>query len=220
MPVFLTNPKGKRKRSTSTTMKRKMARVRSFIKNKKGGKTVAKKRRKKTKTVTVYRKRTVSRANPPRKRAKARKRYRRNFVMPKTAVGFGTVLMNGVIDTSQVVLGKVAAKTLPPMIGIPSGGPMGLLIQAAVALSIGFLGTTMISKNAGKMMLAGALASPVEDMIKQMNIPFISPALGENDAVLIEDVGSYPNRLSSYPQSMGEEYAVGEEEEEVILNQM
>ena len=184
--AFLTNPSGKRrkkvmrkrkttkrKRSTSTAMKRKMTKVRSFKKN--GGKrTMAKKRKKrKVRTVTVYKRKTISR-NPQRRKVSG-KRYRRNPRIPRTARGFGNQLFNGVIDAGEVVVGKATAKMIPQMMGIPSSGPMGLLTQALVAIGVGFLGTQMISANAGKMMLAGALASPVEDMIKQMNIPFLSP---------------------------------------------
>ena len=225
MPIFLMNPKKrrkkkmakrkttKRKRSTSTAMKRKMAKVRSFKKNG-GTRTMAKRRKKrKVKTVTVYKRKTVSQ-NPRRKTAK--KRYKRNPRMPRTARGFGNQLFNGIIDAGEVVVGKATAKMIPQMIGIPSSGPMGLLTQALVAIGVGFLGTQMISSNAGKMMLAGALASPVEDMIKQMNIPFISPALGEGE-VFIEDMNAYP-QIGNYPRgNMGDYYAVGEEEQEEAM---
>lgn len=210
---FLTNtPKKKARRKArfkkgSAAAKRYMASIRPHPK---GGVTVAKRRRKAT-----TRKRTTKRRvkrNPPmvnvRHRRKAR-RYRRN---PGMKLGFGyfsvRTLMNGAIDGAEVVVGKSLVRTLPGMVGLPTTDQTGLLIQALSAILVGWAGHTFISPNAGKMFLAGGLGAPMETLIKQLNIPFISAGLGE-EVVEIEGMSAYPqiaNSLSAYPQ-YGEDYS-------------
>ena len=115
-------------------------------------------------------------------------------------MGLFNQVINGVVDAGHVALGKVAAKSLPGFVGIPTAGPTGMIMQAGVAIVIGWVGANFVSANAGKMWLAGALAAPVEDMIKQLNIPFISPLLGEEDIV---EIGQYPGSgelVGAYPQ--------------------
>ena len=120
-------------------------------------------------------------------------------------MGFGVLLMNGVIDAGEVVVGKAVARIVPQSLGIPTAGPMGLLTQAVTAIVVGWLGNAFVSSNAGKMMLAGALAAPVEDIIKTLNIPFLGPALGED----VVQIGTYPQEsLGGYANggdSMGED---------------
>ena len=164
---------------------------------------MAKRRRK-----TVSRKRTSTRRtkrNPVanvryRRRAVGKRRYRRN---PKLSFGYFSIrtLMNGAIDGAEVVVGKSLVRTIPPMIGLPTGDATGLLIQAISAVLVGWAGHTLVSPNAGKMFLAGGLSAPMESLIKQLNIPFISAGLGE-DTVEIEGMGGYPQitNMGAYPQ--------------------
>jgi len=213
---FLTNAPRRKKRTArfkkgSAAAKRFMASIRP---KSKGGAPVAKRRRK-----AVSRKRTTKRRrsvkqNPPtvnvRHRRVRRVRHRRN---PK-GLSFGyfsfATLTNGVIDAGEVVIGKAAARTIPTLVGLPTGDTMGLVVQALSALVVGWAGHSFISANAGKMLLAGGLSAPVESLIKQMNLPIISAALGE-DVVEIDGVSGYvqvPDQsgMSGYVQMGENEY--------------
>jgi hypothetical protein len=108
--------------------------------------------------------------------------------------------MGGVIDAGEVLVGKVVVRTVPGLIGFGSSDTIGLAIQALTAIVAGGVAHTFVNHNAGKMILAGGLAAPLETLIKSLNIPMISSALGE-ETVEIEGMGSYvqlPN-LQGYP---------------------
>lgn len=116
--------------------------------------------------------------------------------------------MNGVTDAAEVVAGKAAARAIPNLVGLDTAGPLGLAVQGLSALVVGWVGHSFISHNAGKMMLAGGLAAPLESFVKSMNIPFISANLGE-DTVEIDGMNAYPQlsaqtQMGAYPQ-MGED---------------
>jgi hypothetical protein len=120
--------------------------------------------------------------------------------------------MNGAIDGAEVVVGKSLVRTLPQMVGLPTGDATGLVMQALSAVLVGWAGHSFISPNAGKMMLAGGLSAPMETFIKQLNIPFISAGLGE-DVVELEGMGTYPqvtDQMGAYPQ-FGEDVYTGQE---------
>ncbi len=222
--IFLKNPK-KRKEHKVAKTKRKppkgfrtwkgyMASIRP--KSKKRSATPMKKRRKAKKRATT---RTVTRYRT-RKAPVKRRKYRRNPSIKRMGKGFIGMLLQGSIDTVEVTLGKVVARTIPTMVNIPTSGPMGLIVQTAVAVAVGFVGHQFVSKNAGKMMLAGALSAPVESIIKQANIPFISAGLGEEPEIVeIGGMGAYPS-LGAYPEmGMGEEDLITEDEESMAYAQ-
>ena len=112
-------------------------------------------------------------------------------------------ITDGVIDAAEVVAGKAVARAVPTLVGLPQGGAMGLAVQVGAALLAGFIGR-QISANAGKMMLAGGLAAPVESFVKGANIPLISAALADDEfyAPGALAVGAYPMLpgVSAYPQ--------------------
>jgi len=205
---FLTNaPKKKARRKAR--FKKGSAAAKAYMKSirpkSKGGVTVTKRRTKKRKATT--RKRKSVRRNPPAVHV----RHRRN---PRRGFSFGyfsfTTLTNGVIDAGEVVIGKAAARTIPTLVGLPTGDTMGLVVQALSALVVGWAGHSFISPNAGKMLLAGGLSAPMETFIKQLNIPFISAGLGE-DVVEIEGMSGYvqlPDQsgMSGYVQMGENEY--------------
>jgi hypothetical protein len=114
-------------------------------------------------------------------------------------------LMGGVIDAGEVLVGKVVVRTVPGLIGFGSSDTIGLAIQALTAIVAGGVAHTFVNHNAGKMILAGGLAAPLETLIKSLNIPFISAGLGE-DVVEIDGVSAYPQltNMGAYPQ-YGEE---------------
>lgn len=96
--------------------------------------------------------------------------------------------MEAGIGAVEVTLGKAGARALPTMLKLPADGAMGLATQVVSALAIGWLGS-MLSPNAGKMLLIGGLTAPIESFIKGANIPVISPALSGQDYFA---VGAYP----------------------------
>ena len=217
---FLTNaPKKKRRgrfKKGSAAAKRFMASIRP---HKKGGTTVAKRRRKTTtRKRRSTRRRSVAVAINPRvrrrrsaaRRPSHRRRYRQNPAGLGGIMRYLSVnnLMSGVIDAGEVLGGKIVVRTLPGLVGLPTTDMLGLSVQALTAILAGGVAHTFVNPNAGKMVLAGGLAAPLETILKGLNIPFISANLGE-DVVEIDGISAYPqlNQMGSYPQPVyGEEY--------------
>ena len=217
---FLSNaPKKKRRgrfKKGSAAAKRFMASIRP---HKKGGTTVAKRRKvsrkrrvsRKRKSVVVkinapVRRRRRTRSNPPGHR----RRYRRNpglgGIMRYLSVNN---LLSGVIDAGEVLGGKIVVRTLPGLVGLPTTDMLGLSVQALTAVLAGGVAHTFINPNAGKMVLAGGLAAPLETLLKGLNIPFISANLGE-DVIEVGGMGSYvqiPSGMGTYPQYGEYDYA-------------
>jgi hypothetical protein len=222
MPIFLNNPKHKRREKMARSKRGVPAWVKAkgfstwksymaSIRKQKGGEQMAKRKKKKGVSKRSHKKRSFS-SNPPSHR-RHKRRYRPN--PPVSMKGFIPMLMEGVIDAGEIVAGKAAARLIPALFGFQRGTMMNMIGQGATAVAIGYLGHSFISRNAGKMLLAGGLASPVEDIIKTLNIPMISAALGED----VDLIASYPgddyaeigedDELASYP--------MGEEEEDGVL---
>jgi hypothetical protein len=117
-------------------------------------------------------------------------------------------LMSGVIDAGEVLGGKIIVRTVPGLVGLPTTDMLGLTVQALTAVLAGGVAHTFINTNAGKMVLAGGLAAPLETLLKGLNIPFISANLGE-DVVEIDGLTSYPQidaRMGEYLQYGENEY--------------
>jgi hypothetical protein len=219
---YLDNPKKKKhgkgkKRLPASIRRRGYSTWREWmahIRKKKGGEnTMAKKKHHKKKGHHKKHK-----TNPITNFHRGGKRhYRRN--PPISMRGFVPMLLNGVTDAAEIIIGKAVTRTLPALIGLPHGSPLNLLGQAVTAIGAGYLGHSFISANAGKMILAGGLAAPLEDLIKGANIPLLSPALGEE----IEQISGYSEdeAMASYP--MIGAYPMGEmspeEEEEAVAMQ-
>lgn len=66
---------------------------------------------------------------------------------------------------------------------------MGLAIQGGLALMIGLFGSRFLPRNAGKMLMAGALSAPVETAIVSWDVPFLADAL--SPATAAAQVGAY-----------------------------
>lgn len=215
---FLTNaPKKKRRgrfKKGSPAAKRFMASIRP---HKKGGSTVAKRKRSRKRVTKNRRPRAVVRINAPVRRRRRtrtnppthRRRYRRNpglgGIMRYLSVNN---LMSGVIDAGEVLGGKIIVRTVPGLVGLPTTDMLGLTVQALTAVLAGGVAHTFINTNAGKMVLAGGLAAPLETLLKGLNIPFISANLGE-DVVEIDGLTSYPQidaRMGEYLQYGENEY--------------
>lgn len=217
MPIYLQNPgrehkikkKKKSKKGVPSWVRKKgfasWGTYMAFIRKQKGGeKTMAKK---------AHHKKT-HRSNPPSSKMHyfKKKGYHRN--PPMSMRGFMPMLMEGAIDAGEVVVGKAAARLVPSLFGFGKGTMMNMTIQAITAIGMGYIGHSFVSRNAGKMLLAGGLASPLEDIIKAANVPLISAALGEETDL----IAAYPGDMSDYPESdLGLYPTMGEEDESNIL---
>ena len=196
MTLWLVNPGAKRKRRDARArfVKRKAAtKTRRKAKRAKGAptgrKTMAARRNakgrftKRRATATRRRKRRapVARAAAPRRRRRraaapakrARRRYRRN---PPALKGMVRTLTDGVQNAAAAVVGKAAARAIPAQAGLPTSGPMGIAVQLGAALAVGMVANKVARRHA-PFVVAGALMAPIEDAIKSMGIPILSPAL-------------------------------------------
>lgn len=133
------------------------------------------------------------------RRAGRQLRYRRTNPPLRGIVG---QLQQGAIDAGWIVAGKATSRIIAGFVPAVGGGQaVQIAIQAAAALAAGYVGR-YISTNASRMMLAGGLSGVIESFVKQLNIPYVSAALGDG---LYEPnplaVGAYPQQgVSAYPQ--------------------
>lgn len=132
-------------------------------------------------------------------RAGRQLRYRRTNPPLRGIVG---QLQQGAIDAGWIVAGKAATRIIAGFVPAVGGGQaVQIAVQAAAALAAGYAGR-YISPNASRMVLAGGLSGVIESFVKQLNIPYVSAALGDG---LYEPnplaVGAYPQQgVSAYPQ--------------------
>lgn len=149
-------PKAARRRKSSSTRKRRTRRN--------PGRTVAKRRR-----------------SPARKRTTKRRTYRRNPARSKRMDVVGT-FVDGVTEAGQIIVGKAAVRSIPDLAGLPKQGNMGLAIQAATAVGIGYVADMFLSRDAARAMTAGALTAPLETLIVSYRVPWLSGALAPTTA--------------------------------------
>lgn len=149
-----------------------------------------------------------------RQRSRSGRMYsvRPHMSNPRSIVRF---VMDGAIDGFEVVLGKagtnLVASKLPA--AIPSTGIAGQAVRIIVASGLGIGASKFVSPNAGKMVLAGGLASVIEGLIKQFNVPLLAASLsGPGDFYAVgayPSVGAYPAlpapSVASYPGIAGED---------------
>lgn len=137
------------------------------------------------------------RASSSRKRSPARRnpgrttRARRN---PPRRVDIVGSLTDGSIEAVQILIGKAAARSIPDLIGAPKQGNVGLAVQAATALAVGYVSGMFLSENAARAMMAGGLTAPIETLIVTYNVPWLSRALSPVTAA--NSVGAYAGRRS------------------------
>lgn len=155
------HPKAGKFMSNRAIAARKAARSRS---RKNPGRTVRKnapKRRATTrKRTTTTKRRSPTRRNPPRRQI--------------DVVGS---LMDGSVEAVQILIGKAAARSLPDLVGAPKQGNIGLAVQAATALVVGWGAGMFLSENAARAMMAGGLTAPIETLIVSYNVPWLGRAL-------------------------------------------
>jgi len=121
------------------------------------------------------------------------------------------------VDGFEVLLGRYGTKTIPHMVGMNSG-IMGAVVELASAIAVGFAGDKFMSKNAGKMLLAGGFSAVAETLIVTFNIPVLAqltmpvpvaagaiPAPAPAAALPPPaGVSAYP-MLSAYPRTLGDD---------------
>lgn len=172
---------------------------------KRGGARKATKRRR--------RRAVAKKSNPPRRRRKtvaARKRAparrrRRSSSRRRRNPGGGTIVRQftqGAQDALGVVAGKALARMIPTVVPqLPKAGVVGLGVQAATAVLVGFGASKFLGREVGRMVLAGGLSAPLETAVVAFRVPFLGTALdpvASTAAVAAASMGAYvPRRVGS-----------------------
>lgn len=132
------------------------------------------------------------RRNPPVRRAAAKRRAaprraaprraapRRSYRRNPARLDVVRMLTRGTTMAAQVLIGKAATRAAPDLMNLPKGGNTGLAVQVATALGVGFLAQQFLSQSAAAAILAGGLTAPVETLIVNANIPYLSQYLSPN----------------------------------------
>jgi hypothetical protein len=60
---------------------------------------------------------------------------------------------------------------------LPKAGNVGLAVQVATALALGYMSEMFFTKNTAAAILAGGLTAPVETLIVGANVPYLSAYL-------------------------------------------
>lgn len=143
---------------------------------------MAKRRKRKTARAGVARRRKV-RHNPPRHTAR-RHTKRRHTARHHTArrnpaiVGQITAALKG---AGFVVAGKVATGAIAKLLPFGGSSPfVDIAKRAAVALGVGMLARRVTSAQNADLLTIGGLVSPIEALIRTLNIPVVTAALGED----------------------------------------
>lgn len=107
-----------------------------------------------------------------RSRSRSRSRsYRKN---PPDMVG---KLTSGAMGAAQALVGKTAVRVVPGMLGFQKAGNVGMAIQVALALALGWAGDEFVSDELGHYLLIGGLMGPMEQLAVNLQIPMVSDAL-------------------------------------------
>jgi len=142
-----------------------------------------------------------SRRNPIMAKAKASTAPRRTstgarkvraYVAKRNPPRRGDILdtmTQGAMAAGGVLVGKAAARSLPQLLSLPQAGNVGLAVQAATAVVVGYLADRFIGPDVGQSILAGGLSAPMESLVIRLNIPWLSPALASAGTV-----SGYANR--------------------------
>lgn len=136
-----------------------------------------------------FRKR-AARKNPAKRKAAPRRAAsraprraaRRN---PARRLDVVKMLTRGTTMAAQVLIGKAATRAVPDLMNLPKGGNTGLAVQVATALGVGFIAQQFLSASAAAAILAGGLTAPVETLVVNMNVPYLSQYLSPNGAEVV-----------------------------------
>jgi len=162
----------------------------------------------KAKRKSPARKRATPRRNAPQAAAPRRAAPRRNAPRRPKMPDLVGMLMDGTVNAGQVLVGKAAARSVPDLMGLPKEGNVGLAIQAAVAVGVGFFADMFLSRQAAAAILAGGLTAPLETFLVAQDVPWIGEALSPVTAaaeVGAYTMGRYPARVNNnrLPGNMG-----------------
>lgn len=106
-----------------------------------------------------------------RSRRRSSRSYRKN---PPDMVG---KLTNGAMGAAQVLAGKTAVRVVPGLLGFQKAGNVGMAIQVALALALGWAGDEWVGEEVGHYLLIGGLLGPIEQLAVNLQIPMVSDAL-------------------------------------------
>ena len=163
--------------------------------------------------------RKISRNTPskskPRAKAKPRKSGGGRKASPRRnprAPGIGdafVMLRDGGLAAVQVLAGKAGVRSLPQVLNLPKEGNVGLGVQIATALALGYVSTMFFSRGASAAIMAGGLSAPIETLIVAYDVPWFGEALAPTSTQaavnnLSAGTGRYPRPVgtgvSRYPK--------------------
>jgi len=177
MTIYLINPADRKRESRPVAKRRMPPRNKDGTFRKRRKAATKRKRRRNPGTMAT----TPRRA--PRRAAPARAPARRRRSNPAKKLRIVDTMVTGVMDAGQTLIGKAGVRMASgylPM--LPKVGAAGLAAEAAVALGIGLLADMVMGKGAARMVLAGALAAPLETALVAANIPLLSDVLSPGTA--------------------------------------
>jgi hypothetical protein len=130
-----------------------------------------------------------------------------------SVIGGATVssrlLVQGVKDAAVITGGKAAANVISRLIPMPVQGMTGRVLSTSIAaVGVGFAARKFLGRDMARFAIAGALQAPIEGFVKSANIPYISPALGDDvlGDYYGDGVSGYPEvgaGVAGYPSSEG-----------------
>lgn len=145
----------------------------------------AKKRKKNPATKAVAKKAPATRKAAPRSNP-------RRMKMPDVM----QMLMDGTMMAGQVLVGKAAARSAPDLMGFPKEGNVGLAIQVAIAVAVGFVADMFVNPRTGAVILAGGLTAPLETFLVAQKVPWLGEAL--SPVTTQNAVGAYRRGMGRY----------------------
>lgn len=209
--LYLANPTGrKRKMARKTPARGKNGRfLKGGRKAKAKSSSSRKRRRSAPAAATTTRKRRKSTVARRKRRAPARRARRRSTRRRNPALM--SQLRTGLKDAAAIVVGKAGARIIPTLIpGVPRTGPVGLLVQAASAVGLGYLADRFVGRDLGRQILAGALSAPIETAVVAYRVPLLGPALDPtSSAALVAAAGSSGMAAYVRPRALPRRAGVG-----------
>ncbi len=227
MKKFFVNPGGRKRRRKATTARRRRrtnprGRGGRFISRKRKVATVARKRRTRKRSSarrttarrrirrnapTRYRRRgrivRVRRRSGGRTRTVKRRSYRRN-------PGIVNTIMRGLVDAGLVTGGKVVtnlgARAIPASLTAMLPGMAGDVVKGlGVATIVAIAAGKVLGGDKARMVSAGAYQAVLESVLRTVNVPMVSTALGEYDIMAnnYNGLGSYPRPVAALPAGVG-----------------
>lgn len=127
--------------------------------------------------------------------------------------------MDGIKGGAGVVLGEAAAGAIPNLLPVAAlqSGPLNVVAQAAVGIFLApFVGRTLGGEY-GKAFLWGAFARPLRNLVQQLGVPILAPAL----AAYPGNLAAYPGGLAALPNGRASTLTLGDlmaEDEEAITD--